>query len=613
MAEGAEEEEKIEEGKVYSVGDPAWKNFPPKEGCVVEFEALGEDGDEETRLVWCAMLCLELRGLPTGDFLCAGRFLGAESDAARKRFGNLINRRGQVVHFCPKNPCDLDDEQVLDGVAAHSKRGRFWPADKFPAEYLLSWGNQVLKEYVETGKIKRRTKGQEGPSEPEEPAAERSERKDEKKKKKRKEPPGEKDPEKPKGGERPRRKKRPEKEDQDLGMVSSLRAKLRGLRQRMDGGNHSSSRDVVAVESSEDGSSDHQDYTSALVESALNTGEMMNPRLSRMDFGHRSVKLEDTRGGTLRKMKDRSKKVLATGDQRRTSGQLLAIAEQREAAQQESRRKKKDRRSGSSRAKAVVRLLKGKRKKKKDEDPSDDGGSSDGSSSSEESSSESEPLAPLLRRSRKSPGKVLKLLVEHAQQALDQSALVETSESNPVTGGVKMATYFNLLIRPYHPTTSRDMKELHHLAICLDELRSGRLGMLGDSLASRFLAIHSAVNEGGWKAAQFLELHPLEPTASAPTSLLLQARKHANVVAKSQGNEGYNRWQRPGGQWQRQEDQEKGKGKGGKGKGKKGRGWKGQGSQWWQGSGNWENKDSWWGKEKERKGRKEEEAKKAEK
>ena len=159
----AETEEKVEEGKVYSVGDPAWKNFPPKEGCVVEFEGRGEDGDEESRLVWCAMLCLELRGLPTGDFLCAGRFLGAESDAARKRFGNLINRRGQVVHFCPKNPCDLDDEQVLDGIAAHSKRGRFWPADKFPAEYLLSWGSQVLKEYVETGKIQKENKRARGP------------------------------------------------------------------------------------------------------------------------------------------------------------------------------------------------------------------------------------------------------------------------------------------------------------------------------------------------------------------------------------------------------------------------------------------------------------------
>ena len=137
--------------------------------------------------------------------------------------------------------------------------------------------------------------------------------------------------------------------------------------------------------------------------------------------------------------------------------------------------------------------------------------------------------------------------------------------------------------------------------------------MLGDSLASRIPCHPLGGERGRLEGGAVLGAASLEPTASAPTSLLLQARKHANVVAKSQGNEGYNRWQRPGGQWQKQDDQERGKGKGGKGKGKKGKGWKGQGSQWWQGSGNWENRDSWWDKEKDKKGRKEEEAKKAEK
>ena len=48
------------------------------------------------------------------------------------------------------------------------------------------------------------------------------------------------------------------------------------------------------------------------------------------------------------------------------------------------------------------------------------------------------------------------------------------------------------------------------LAICLDELRGGDLGKLGDSLASRFLAIHTAVNEGNWRSAQYLELLPAD-------------------------------------------------------------------------------------------------------
>ena len=64
-------------------------------------------------------------------------------------------------------------------------------------------------------------------------------------------------------------------------------------------------------------------------------------------------------------------------------------------------------------------------------------------------------------------------LVHHAKQALDQSAVVETKQVETVTGGVKLGTYFNLLVRPYHAVSSRDMKEMNHLAVCLDELRAG--------------------------------------------------------------------------------------------------------------------------------------------
>lgn len=151
------------------------------------------------------------------------------------------------------------------------------------------------------------------------------------------------------------------------------------------------------------------------------------------------------------------------------------------------------------------------------------------------------------------------------------------------------------------------MKELHYLSICMDELRSGKLGALGDSLASRFLAVHSAVNEGGWKTAQHLELHPLEGAQSAPTPLLLQARRRSKLVAKSQGKEEndkgwkgyYNRdWKRDS--W----EEPKGKGKGGKGKGK-GRGKGGKGKQdgwqrWHDGGGD---KDNWWEKNKEKGGK----------
>ena len=601
MADGEEPKSGFEQGKVHSHGDPLWEDFPPAAGCVLEFEGPG--------LVWCALLCTELRNLPTGDVLCVGRFLGAGTDHARKLYGGLINRKNQPVHFCRHNPCDLGDEAVLGGVAAHSLRGRYWRPAEFPGEYLQQWGGTVLKEYIAKGVVKTRRKP------PEVPGPASGEREERKGRRKREpvlpdllEEPWSKEPRKKK----PRKEKGGPGEDKDLGRVAILREKLKALRGQMDGAGTANQAEIIDVGSSDGGLSDLGDSDYAVVPKSLNTGDQMNPRLSHLGVGQVAVKSEDTKGGIMKKRKRSLRKKKAMAEKVKTSSQLLAMAEQREACRKEDSKKKKGRRSGSSKAKAVVKLLKGRKKTRKGSDPSDDGSSSEEGSTSEESSSESEPLAPLLKRSRKSPGKVLKLLVDHAQEALDQSALVETADGSAVTGGVKMATYFNLLIRPYHPTTSRDMKELHHLAICLDELRSGRLGSLGDSLASRFLAIHSAVNEGGWKAAQFLELHPLEPTQSAPTSLLLQARKHAHVVAKSHGGENVSRWQRPGGgSWQRQDYSEKGKGKGGKGKDSKGKGSKGQSSNWWQGG--WSDRQNWWDKEKDKKGKDGEEKKKPEK
>ena len=543
MAEDGGDRPPLEEGKVFALGEERWQDFPPKADVVLEFEGRGSE-EEDGSLVWCALLCTELRDLASGDVLAIGRFLGSENEYSRKLYAGLINRRNQGVHFCRSSPCDLGDEETLGGVAAHSKRGRFWSPEKYEGSFLQPWGKLVLKEYIDKGLVKPRRRKEESAEVP------GKEGKDPGRKKKRpgSRPSGRADPVKPKDTKKDKKRKKPEDGgEKDLGQVGALREKLRRLRARMSGEQAPPAPEVVDVGSSEESGSDPDAFTSALVRRALSTGDQMNPHISHLGYGQETMKLEDSKDGTMSRRRPKKRRSSAS-DPRRTSSQLLAVAEQREASRKEDHRRKRGRKSGSLRARAVVRLLKGKAKKtKKGDDPSEDGSSSEERSSSQESSSDSEPLAPLLKKSLKSPGKVLRLLVEHAQQALDQSALAETGESNAVTGGVKMATYFNLLIRPYHPTTSRDTKELHQLAICLDELRSGRLGALGDSLASRFLAIHSAVNEGGWRAAQFLELHPLEPTQSPPTSLLLKAKKHAHVVAKSQGNDNSSRWSRSGG------------------------------------------------------------------
>lgn len=259
-----------------------------------------------------------------------------------------------------------------------------------------------------------------------------------------------------------------------------------------------------------------------------------------------------------------------------------------------------------------------KKKKKKKRDPSGSSGGSSSYSSSRDShkrsssrggsseSSDSSLLAPLQRKSKQNPGGVLKMLLKHARMLMDQDTAVDVGEEDGLGGGVRMTSYFSLMLRPYHPTSSRDTKELYLLATTIDQLRMGKLGALGDALASRFIAIQTAMSEGTWRSAQYLEMHPLDSGTPAPVPLLLEARKHAKLVDKSQRQEDYrggrgnwrtddrNKWQ--------QDDWNKGKG----GKGKKGKG-KGRGrNQWSQQQGGWDygnNQGNWWNKQKEDKGK----------
>ncbi|CAL1145132.1 unnamed protein product [Cladocopium goreaui] len=111
----------------------------------------------------------------------------------------------------------------------------------------------------------------------------------------------------------------------------------------------------------------------------------------------------------------------------------------------------------------------------------------------------------------------------------------EGGRSSVVTG-IKIATYFGLLIR------------------------QGRLP------------------EGGWQTASQLELHPLEPVQSTSTATMLLAQKHRRLVLKSQGVAPGRWW--GGGRGKGYGGQEKGK-KGDPGKGRgKGKGKGGKESSW---------------------------------
>lgn len=205
------------------------------------------------------------------------------------------------------------------------------------------------------------------------------------------------------------------------------------------------------------------------------------------------------------------------------------------------------------------------------------------------SDSEQSCEAPLRRKSLKRPGSVMELLVRHAQEQVDRGALMDGPGEEPgLTSGIKISTYFSLLIRPYYPAGSPLLRELYALGATIDLLRMGKLAECADALASRFLAVHTALAEGGWSTASQMELYPLEAVVqSASTATMLQARRHRKLVAKSQGW-GEGSWYGQGrgrGSWSNTEKGKKGDGKGrGKGRGrsfgKDGNGKKGDSNPW---------------------------------
>ena len=213
---------------------------------------------------------------------------------------------------------------------------------------------------------------------------------------------------------------------------------------------------------------------------------------------------------------------------------------------------------------------------------------SSGHSEGESSSDSLEMDAPLKKRSKEKPGSVLALLVEHARQQLDQTSKVSVQPAgrdNP-TRGIKLSSYFSIVVRPQLGQISGPVREMHLLANGLDLLRQGDLDVLGDLLASRFMSVHQSLLDGGWSTARHLELMPMEDSTAAGNAIVLQARKHAKLAAKLNSQEywtgsagGRGRGGRGKGQqwgdshWPSNNDgKSKGK-KGGKGKGKQKGGW----------------------------------------
>ena len=309
--------------------------------------------------------------------------------------------------------------------------------------------------------------------------------------------------------------------------------------------------------------------------------------------------LEDTSVGSLR------------GPQSQLVRQALVVSHN-----EKKERKSRPEKASMELAQILTKTLKGKdRRKKKDKDKkkkkgkkrrrsgkdsdpsSSDGETSDSSLScpssargswDKSSDSEDELEAPLRKKAKAHPGSILTMLVEHAKEQLDQSSMVGIPEEggSKVTQGVKLTSYFQILLKAKLAGAMPQQREMHHLSICMDLLRQGRLSAVGDALAARFRSLHQSVLDGNWVAARHMELYPLEESSAAGASIILKTRKHARLAAKAQGYD-------PG-----NFGKSYGRGRGGKGKydywnqdgadqkGKKGKNAKGKGK----GS----NKGGWW-------------------
>ena len=142
------------------------------------------------------------------------------------------------------------------------------------------------------------------------------------------------------------------------------------------------------------------------------------------------------------------------------------------------------------------------------------------SASDDSSSSKKEKLtAPLKRRSKKKPGSVLQMLLQHARSQLDQTSKVGIGGEDTVNvvKGVKMVSYFAICVRPQLGNAMGQTRELHHISQAIDLLRQGELDRLGDVLAGRFMSVHQSVLDGTWSTARHLELLALEDgTAVGP-------------------------------------------------------------------------------------------------
>eukprot|EP00438_Fugacium_kawagutii_P026039 Skav215411 [mRNA] locus=scaffold356:146656:153836:- [translate_table: standard] len=570
------------EGEEVKVGDPTWSTLLPSLNTVVEVCLAGSSITSASE-DWFAVLVVSASRphRERAGVVLKGKFLGCESELKATEVANLV--KNGLVHLCGAEVCP----EVMAAESIHATRARLWSLERFDAAYLTREGKATL-----TKARKKEATPSERPTGT-----------------------GKKKPPKDDTGERPKkRRKRPQGgiiqisseegeeeemfgEDEEPGdMGAERRGRLKQMLAQTRERIARQGRELAALgggdmppgvgagflasrTKAEDPSGGRRAKRSRAGQEKLKTGTWMDPR--------RATPLaltgpEDTSGF------NRNDLIAKLSKKHDTSSALLAQAVQ-------SGRRKLQRRGRKSGPKALAKALEkviGKKGKDRDrrgrgekthrgkgvmvkgdpegDDPEDSGEGEESSSQVSDSESDLDFEPPLRKKAAKRPGSVMQMLVKHAQDQLDRGALMEDRApgEDPLIGGVKLSTYFALLIRPYAQPGHPLLRELYALAQTMDLLRSGRLSETADALASRFIAVHTALTDGSWATASYLEMFPMEPVQSTTTATMLQAQKHRKMVMKSQGFPNYgNR-----GTW----GSGKGRGNYGAEKGRKGEGNKGK-------------------------------------
>ena len=575
------------EGSEVSVEDSVeWSAVSPTVGWVIEIH-VGSSSHTTLSETWAAFYIMAVDTEADGSFLLTVKFLGAEDDEVSKGLANKFYRGGRL-HLCLSRPCV--EVRPLD--ALHVTRVRFWQWETFKGSslYLLQGISRSVTRW------KKELEEKAAPSVPLIAAAPKK---------------------------TPRVKEgtgvKPGKGEPVVGsgisaeMKDRLRSRLGDIKRRVRGTGGEvatiAEEEVPPAEvvDSEDGEEmDGLDYvpTSPEEEPKMRTGTALVPLGRALEkSGHPKPKEKG--------------KAVATSDSgmRSLSGQLIQRAMQASKRRKQETRKKKRKKGGSSRqvAKLLSRILTGKsgktadkkkgtkkRKRLKDgviQSCSTSSGEEEYSDESQSGETDEDLEAPMKKKSRDRPGSVLAMLTEHIRSVMEQSATADIPEEQlGVTGGIKVASYFQMHVKGQYPQYQRELRELHSLAATLDLLRVGDVARVGDSLSARFMALHQSMIDQGWATARHMELHNMDETSAASAGMILASRKHSRLVDKVQGKGwNYGPWGGRGkgrGKYDWKGSQEDAKGE--KGKGKKGK--KGK----WQGPGNWERKVNEWEKAKEK-------------